>query len=93
MRGGALFGKRDGVIRKNPLFGKRDGVIRKIEIQKKLIQSVFYLRNQFPTMSNNPNSLRGMFPQSKYSGSPHITDKHMRFSPPPANASGGYTLI
>ena len=29
----------------------------------------------------------------KYSGSPHITDKHMRFSPPPANASGGYTLI
>ena len=31
--------------------------------------------------------------QSKYSGSPHITDKHMRFSPPPANASGGYTLI
>ena len=30
---------------------------------------------------------------SKYSGSPHITDKHMRFSPPPANASGGYTLI
>lgn len=31
--------------------------------------------------------------QGKYSGSPHITDKHMRFSPPPANASGGYTLI
>ena len=31
--------------------------------------------------------------QRKYSGSPHITDKHMRFSPPPANASGGYTLI
>ena len=31
--------------------------------------------------------------EGKYSVSPHITDKHMRFSPPPANASGGYTLI
>ena len=29
----------------------------------------------------------------KYSVLPHITDKHMRFSPPPANTSGGYTLI
>lgn len=29
----------------------------------------------------------------KYSVLPHITDKHMRFSPPPANSSGGYTLI
>jgi|GEM_PF-2993197 len=31
--------------------------------------------------------------KSKYSVLPHITDKHMRFSPPPANTSGGYTLI
>ena len=29
----------------------------------------------------------------KYSVSPHITDKHMRFSPPPTIACGGYTLI
>ena len=31
--------------------------------------------------------------QCKYSVLPHITDKHMRFSPPPANTRGGYTLI
>lgn len=31
--------------------------------------------------------------KSKYSVSPHISDTHMSFSPPPANASGGYTLI
>ena len=31
--------------------------------------------------------------ERKYSVLPHITDKHMRFSPPPANTSGGYTLI
>ena len=30
---------------------------------------------------------------SKYSVPPHISDTHMSFSPPPANASGGYTLI
>ena len=31
--------------------------------------------------------------QRKYSVSPHISDTHMSFSPPPANTSGGYTLI
>ena len=35
MRGGALFGKRDGVIRKNPLVGKRDRVIRKNPLREK----------------------------------------------------------
>ena len=48
------------------LFGKRDGVIRKTEIQKKLIQSVFYLRHQLPSMGNNPNIAIGMFPQKRF---------------------------
>lgn len=30
--------------------------------------------------------------QRKYSVSPHISDTHMSFSPPPANTSGGYNL-
>ena len=45
---------------------KRDGVIRKTEIQKKLIQSVFYLRHQLPSMGNNPNIAIGMFPQKRF---------------------------
>jgi hypothetical protein len=67
VRGGALFNGKEGRgdFRKT-LFGKRDGVIRKTEIQKKLIQSVFYLRNQLPSMGNNPNIAIGMFPQKRF---------------------------
>ena len=31
--------------------------------------------------------------KEKVFGTPHISDTHMSFSPPPANTSGGYTLI
>ena len=41
-------------------------MIRKTEIQKKLIQSVFYLRHQLPSMGNNPNIAIGMFPQKRF---------------------------
>ena len=55
MRGGALFNGKEG-----------RGDFRKTEIQKKLIQSVFYLRNQLPSMGNNPNIAIGMFPQKRF---------------------------
>ena len=55
VRGGALFNGKEG-----------RGDFRKTEIQKKLIQSVFYLRNQLPSMGNNPNIAIGMFPQKRF---------------------------
>lgn len=46
-----------------------------------------------PSRENDSTLIFKHLLEGKYSVLPHITDKHMRFSPPPANTSGGYTLI
>ena len=58
-------------------------------IDTNIIVSSFITKNPSSSTRRVINSMLS----GKYSVPPHISDTHMSFSPPPANTSGGYTLI
>ena len=68
MRGGALFKGKEG----RGDFRRIDRVVRKILIKKgwgfrkNSLNRFSNLRNQLPSMGNNPNIAIGMFPQKRF---------------------------
>ena len=65
MRGGALFKGKEGRgdFRKIPLFKGKEG---RGDFRKNSLNSFSNLRNQLPSMGNNPNMTIGMFPQKRF---------------------------
>ena len=65
MRGGASLKGKGGRVgfRKIPLFNGKEG---RGDFRKNSFNSFLNLRNQLPSMGNNPNIAIGMFPQKRF---------------------------